>query len=294
MSVNYCGPMRLGFSSMNNPADLAPDVLARELDARGYDSLWIGEHSHIPVSRRTPYPTGGAMPDQYKTMMDPFLSLLLAATAAPHLLVGTGVALPLEHDLFDLAKTVATLDHLSGGRLLLGVGVGWNEEELANHRPIPWSRRYRALGECVAALRALWCDEESEFHGEFYDFDPVWSFPKPVQRPHPPVLCGTGGRIGTREAVAWADGWMPMDIALGNVAKKVTRFREAAADAGRDPAAIGITMVTFGDPDLATLSGYRDLGVERVVVGGARTGWDDPATTLPCLDTYAAMIPELD
>jgi len=294
MSVNYCGPMRLGFSSMNNPADLAPDVLARELDARGYDSLWIGEHSHIPVSRRTPYPTGGAMPDQYKTMMDPFLSLLLAATAAPHLLVGTGVALPLEHDLFDLAKTVATLDHLSGGRLLLGVGVGWNEEELANHRPIPWSRRYRALGECVAALRALWCDEESEFHGEFYDFDPVWSFPKPVQRPHPPVLCGTGGRIGTREAVAWADGWMPMDIALGNVAKKVTRFREAAADAGRDPAAIGITMVTFGDPDLATLAGYRDLGVERVVVGGARTGWDDPATTLPCLDTYAAMIPELD
>ena len=286
--------MRLGFSSMNNPADLAPDVLARELDARGYDSLWIGEHSHIPVSRRTPYPTGGAMPDQYKTMMDPFLSLLLAATAAPHLLVGTGVALPLEHDLFDLAKTVATLDHLSGGRLLLGVGVGWNEEELANHRPIPWSRRYRALGECVAALRALWCDEESEFHGEFYDFDPVWSFPKPVQRPHPPVLCGTGGRIGTREAVAWADGWMPMDIALGNVAKKVTRFREAAADAGRDPAAIGITMVTFGDPDLATLAGYRDLGVERVVVGGARTGWDDPATTLPCLDTYAAMIPELD
>ena len=293
MSVNYCGPMRLGFSSMNNPADLAPDVLARELDARGYDSLWIGEHSHIPVSRRTPYPTGGAMPDQYKTMMDPFLSLLLAATAAPHLLVGTGVALPLEHDLFDLAKTVATLDHLSGGRLLLGVGVGWNEEELANHRPIPWSRRYRALGECVAALRALWCDEESEFHGEFYDFDPVWSFPKPVQRPHPPVLCGTGGRIGTREAVAWADGWMPMDIALGNVAKKVTRFREAAADAGRDPAAIGITMVTFGDPDLATLAGYRDLGVERVVVGGARTGWDDPSTTLPCLDTYAAMLPDL-
>ena len=285
--------MRLGFSSMNNPADLAPDVLARELDARGYDSLWIGEHSHIPVSRRTPYPTGGEMPDQYKTMMDPFLSLLLAATASPHLLVGTGVALPLEHDVFDLAKTVATLDHLSGGRLLLGVGVGWNEEELANHRAVPWSRRYRALGECIAALRALWCDEESEFHGEFYDFDPVWSFPKPVQRPHPPVLCGTGGRIGTREAVAWADGWMPMDIALGNVAKKVGRFREAAADAGRDPAAIAITMVTFGDPDIATLAGYRDLGMERVVVGGARTGWDDPATTLPCLDTYAAMIPEL-
>jgi probable F420-dependent oxidoreductase len=278
---------------MNNPDEIAPDVLARELEARSYDSLWVGEHSHIPVSRRTPYPAGGTMPDQYKQMMDPFLALLLAATASPGLLIGTGVALPLEHDLLDLAKTVSTLDRLSGGRLLFGVGVGWNEEELANHRPVPWAQRYRALGECVAALRSLWCDDESEFHGEFYDFDPVWSFPKPLQHPHPPVLCGTGGRVGTREAVAWADGWMPMDIALGNVAKKVTRFREAAADAGRDPAAIPITMVTFGDPDLATLAGYRDIGVERVVVGSGRTGWDDPATALPCLDTYAAMIPEL-
>jgi probable F420-dependent oxidoreductase len=293
MRANYGGRVRLGYSSMNNPDEIAPDVLARELEARGYDSLWVGEHSHIPVSRRTPYPAGGDMPDRYKQMMDPFLALLLAATASPGVLIGTGVALPLEHDLLDLAKTVSTLDRLSGGRLLFGVGVGWNEEELANHRPVPWAQRYRALGECVAALRSLWCDDESEFHGEFYDFDPVWSFPKPLQRPHPPVLCGTGGRVGTREAVAWADGWMPMDIALGNVAKKVTRFREAAADAGRDPAAIPITMVTFGDPDLATLAGYRDIGVERVVVGSGRTGWDDPATALPCLDTYAAMIPEL-
>jgi probable F420-dependent oxidoreductase len=278
---------------MNNPADLAPDVLARELEGRGYDSLWVGEHSHIPVARRTPYPTGGEMPEQYKWMMDPFLSLLLAATATRDLWIGTGVALPLEHDLFDLAKTVATLDRLSRGRLLFGVGVGWNQEELANHRPMAWAQRYRALGECVSALRTLWCDDESEFHGEFFDFDLVWSFPKPLQRPHPPVLCGTGGRAGTREAVAWADGWMPMDVALGNVAKKVARFREEAADAGRDPASITITMVTFGDPDLATLAGYRDLGVERVVVGAARTGWDDPTTTLPYLDTYAAMIPEL-
>ena len=202
--------MRLGFSSMNNPADLAPDRLARELESRGFDSLWVGEHSHIPVSRHTPYPTGGEMPEQYKWMMDPFLSLLLAATASTGLLIGTGVALPLEHDLLDLAKTVATLDQLSGGRLLFGVGVGWNEEELANHRPVKWSQRYLALGEAVAALRSLWRDEESEFHGRFYDFDPVWSFPKPAQRPHPPVLCGTGGRTGTREAVAWADGWLSL------------------------------------------------------------------------------------
>lgn len=285
--------MQLGFSSMNTPTDIAPDVLARELEARGYESLWMGEHSHIPASRRTPYPAGGEMPAPYKSMMDPYLSLLLAARASEHLLVGTGVALPLEHDLFALAKSVSTLDHLSGGRLLFGVGVGWNEEELADHRPLKWNQRYRALGECIGALRALWCEEEAAFHGEFFDFEPVWSFPKPLQQPHPPVLCGTGGRVGTREAVAWADGWMPMDIALGDVGRKVARFREIASDAGRDPGAIPITMVTFGDPDLATLARYRELGVDRVVLGSARTGWDDPVTTLPCLDTYAAMMPEL-
>jgi probable F420-dependent oxidoreductase len=285
--------MRVGFSSMNNPDDLAPDVLGRELEARGYDSLWIGEHSHIPVARRTPYPAGGALPDQYRSMMDPFLSLLLAAGSTDRLLVGTGVALPLEHDILALAKTVATLDRLSGGRLVFGVGVGWNVEELANHRPIKWSQRYRALAECVAALRALWCDEEAEFHGEFYDFDPVWSLPKPIQKPHPPVVCGTAGKIGTREAVAWSDGWMPIDVALGNVAKKVDRFHEAAASGGREPGSIPITMVTFGDVDLATLAHYRDLGVDRVIVGANRTGWDDPSTTMPCMEQYAAMIPDL-
>jgi probable F420-dependent oxidoreductase len=278
---------------MNTPDDVPPDVLARELEARGYDSLWIGEHTHIPVARTTPYPAGGELPDAYRTMMDPFLALMVAATATERLLVGTGVALPLQHDLLDLAKTVATLDRLSGGRVLFGVGVGWNEEELADHRPIRWSQRYRALAECVAALRALWCDEESEFHGEFFDFEPVWLLPKPAQQPHPPVLCGTGGRLGTREAVAWADAWMPMDVALGDVAKKLGLFRSAAERAGRDPDSIAITIVAFGDADLAKLALYRDLGVERVIVGANRTGWDDPSTTLPCLDRYAAMITAL-
>lgn len=286
--------MRIGFSAMNNPDEPRPDVLARELEARGYDSLWYGEHSHIPASRKTPYPTGGEMPEQYRWMMDPFLSLLLAATATDDLLVGTGVALPLEHDLFALAKTVSTLDRLSGGRFLFGVGVGWNVEELANHRPsLAWSQRYRALSDCVGALKALWCDEDAEHHGPFYDFDPIWSFPKPLQQPHPPILCGTGGRVGTTHAVAWADAWMPMDVALGNVPKKIGKFREAAAEAGRDPDTIPITIVTFGDPTIETLASYRDLGVERVVVGAARTGWDDPATIMPFLDSCAPMVAEL-
>jgi probable F420-dependent oxidoreductase len=278
---------------MNTLEDMRPDVLGRELEDRGFDSLWYGEHSHIPVSRLTPYPAGGEMPDQYRRMMDPFLSLQLATTSTTRLRVGTGVALPLEHDLLDLAKTVTTLDHHSGGRFFFGVGVGWNQEELANHRQLPWGQRYRALRECVGALRALWTDEEAEYHGEYFQYDRLWQWPKPRQTPHPPVLCGTGGRIGTREAVAWADGWMPMDIALGDVAKKVTKFRQIADDAGRDPATLPITIVAMGDVDVRTLAQYRDLGIERTLVGPGRIGWDDPATTLPCLDRYAALIPEV-
>lgn len=286
--------MRLGFTSMNNPDDPLPDVLAREVEARGYDSLWFGEHSHIPVSRRTPYPAGGEMPEPYRWMMDPFLSLLLAATATEQLLVGTGVALPLEHDVFALAKEVATLDRLSGGRFMFGVGVGWNEEELADHRPdIPWSQRYSALGDCIGALRALWHDEESTHHGRFYDFDAVWSLPKPLQRPSPPVICGAGGRVGTGQAVAWADGWMPMDIALGDVPKKVARFRERAAEAGRDPAEIPISVVTFGDPRRDALESYLRCGIERVVIGAARTNWSDSSTILPFLDEFAPLAAEL-
>jgi probable F420-dependent oxidoreductase len=283
--------MQLGFATMNTADDLRPGVLARALEERGYTSLFIGEHSHIPASRRTPYPSGGELPQQYREMMDPFVSLAMAAEATTTLQLGTGVSLVLEHHVLDLAKSVATLDVLSGGRVLFGVGAGWNEEELANHRPdISWGKRYRATEECVAALRHCWIDDASEFHGEFFDFDPVWSFPKPAQNPHPPVLFGSAGRIGLEHTLRWADEWMPIDIALGNVAKRVAKFREAAAAVGRD---IPISILTFGDPTPDTLRQYRDLGVVRTVVGSSRGGWDDPTTTLPYIDEYAKLIPEL-
>ena len=276
---------------MNTPEEVRPDVLARALEDRGFDSLWIGEHSHIPASRRTPYPAGGEMPSPYKRMMDPFVGLALAASSTISLLIGTGVALPLEHDIFALAKSVATLDLISGGRVRFGVGVGWNEEEFADHTVIPWRLRYRALEDCVAALRALWRDDEAEHHGEFFDFDAAWSFPKPVQRPYPPVVCGMAGRLGTEHAARWGDEWMPMDIALGNVAKRVTKFNARTDELGRGH--IPITLVTFGDPTFDTLKTYRDLGIERVIVGASRTGWDDPTTTLPCIDHLATVIEEL-
>jgi probable F420-dependent oxidoreductase len=283
--------MELGFSSMNTPDEVRPDVLARALEDRGFTSLFYGEHSHIPACRTTPYPTGGPMPDQYRRMMDPFVGLMMAAAATQRLQLGLGICLVLEHHVLDLAKSVATLDVLSGGRVLFGVGVGWNAEELANHRPdISWSQRYKATEECVGALRSCWTQDESEFHGEFFDFDPVWSFPKPLQRPHPPVLLGTGGPLGTQHAVRWADEWMPMDVALGNVPKRVAKFRQIAADAGRD---IPISMLTFGDPTPEALHQYRDLGIVRTIIGGARTAWDDPTTTIAYLDRYAPLIPDL-
>lgn len=284
--------MHLGFTTMNTPEDVPPAELARTLEDRGYDSLWIGEHSHIPASRRTPYPAGGEMPAQYTRMMDPFVSLTVAAGATERLKLVTGVALPLERDLFALAKAVASLDHVSGGRVVFGVGVGWNVEELADHRPdLPWSKRYRALAEAVAALRCLWTEDEASFAGEWFRFERALSFPKPVQRPHPPVYCGASGRIGTTQAAEWGDGWAPVDVGLGDVAKRISRFRDEVAGSGRDD--VPVTLVVFGDPTPDVLRSYRDLGVERAVLGSGRRDWDDPRSALPFLERYAPLVDEL-
>ena len=283
--------MKIGYTTMNTPADIAPRVLGPMLEDAGFDSIWIGEHSHIPVSRATPYPTGGDMPWQYTTMMDPFISLTQIGEHTTNLLLGLGVALPLEHDVLALAKTAATLDVLSDGRLQFGVGVGWNQEELANHSSVKWSMRYRALAECVGALRSLWVDDESEFHGEYFNFDKVWSRPKPSQQPHPPVWFGAGGKLGSQHTIAWADGWMPLDVTLGDVTKRVNKFRQLSADAGRHD--IPISMVAFGDPTLDTLLMYRDLGIERVIVGSGRDGWEDPSGVPAFIDRYAEMRDQL-
>jgi len=284
--------LQLAFTTMNTPDDVPPGELGRFLEERGFAALWIGEHSHIPAARRTPYPAGGELPAAYRRMMDPFLSLLAAALSTTRLRVGTGVALPLEHDLFSLAKTVTTIDRLSGGRFDFGVGVGWNVEQLADHRPdVPWPARYQALAECVVALRALWTDDEPAHHGRWFDFDEVWADPKPVQAPHPPVVGGMAGRLGTDHVVAWADAWMPMDLALGNVAKRVARFRAALDDAGRP--SLPIILGVWGDPPRDLLLEYADLGIDQVVLGAGRDGWDDPSTALPFIERYAALVPEL-
>ena len=279
--------MKIGYTTMNTPADIAPRVLGPMREDAVFDSIWIGEHSHIPVSRATPYPTGGDMPWQYTTMMDPFISLTQIGEHTSNLLLGLGVALPLEHDVLVLAKTAATLDVLSNGRLQFGVGVGWNQEELANHSSVKWSMRYRALAECVSALKSLWIDDESEFHGSYFNFDKVWSRPKPMQNPHPPIWFGAGGKLGSQHTIQWADGWMPLDVTLGDVTKRVNKFRQLSTDAGRQD--IPISMVAFGDPTLDTLMMYRDLGIERVIVGSGREGWEDPSGVPAFIERYATM-----
>jgi probable F420-dependent oxidoreductase len=279
--------MKIGYTTMNTPADIAPRVLGPMLEDAGFDSIWIGEHSHIPVSRATPYPTGGDMPWQYTTMMDPFISLTQIGEHTSNLLLGLGVALPLEHDVLVLAKTAATLDVLSNGRLQFGVGAGWNQEELANHSSVKWSMRYRALAECVSALKSLWIDDESEFHGSYFNFDKVWSRPKPMQNPHPPIWFGAGGKLGSQHTIQWADGWMPLDVTLGDVTKRVNKFRQLSTDAGRQD--IPISMVAFGDPTLDTLMMYRDLGIERVIVGSGRESWEDPSGVPAFIERYATM-----
>ena len=285
--------MHLGFTSMNTPADLHPADLARALEARGFESLWFGEHSHIPCSRRTPYPGGGDLPAAYCEMMDPYLSLMAAASATSSLKLGTGVALLMERELFSQAKTIATLDRLSGGRALVGVGVGWNQEEFSNASRHPFGKRYAVLRETVAATRALWTEEAPEYHGDYVDFDPVWANPKPVQPGGPPIYLGAMGPLGVRHAARWADGWYPVDIALPDVAQAVADFRRQVEEAGRAPGSVAINLQIMDTDNLERLKRYRDLGVERATFGVSTDLWDKPEAMLPLIDRIAALIPAL-
>jgi probable F420-dependent oxidoreductase len=282
--------MDIGFVSLNTPGDMAPAVLATELEQRGFESLWVGEHPQIPVSAAGSLPA--ALLHAQQRMWDPLLSLVTAAQTTTTLRLGTAVALPLEHELFTFAKQVATLDRFSDGRTVLGMGVGVRAE-LAVSTPVAWVDRYRALADMVAALRVLWTDDESQYHGEFYDFDAVWCHPKPEQQPGPPLLAAATGPKAIGECVPWADGWLPGDAAFRDLPAAVADFKSRAEEAGRDPSTLDLTIMAWGDPSANRLARYRDLGFTRVVVGGGRKDGDDPSTTWEFLDRYAAMVTEL-
>jgi probable F420-dependent oxidoreductase len=285
--------MHLAFSSMNTPNDPPPEALAVALEQRGFESLWYGEHSHIPCCRSTPYPPGGEMPEPYRNMMDPYLSLMTAACATSTLRLGTGIALLMERDIFSQAKTIATLDRLSGGRVMIGTGVGWNREEFENISPHPFNKRYAVLRETVAATRALWREDEAGYQGEYVRFDPVWPGPKPLQSGGPPIFLGAMGPLGRQHAARWADGWYPVDIAMGDVATTLAEFQEEVKQAGRDPAEVEINIQIMDTGNLDRLKEYRDLGVQRATIGVSTDLWDKPEAVMPMIDTYATVIPDL-
>ncbi len=285
--------MHLAFSSMNNLSDPHPADLARALEERGFESLWYGEHSHIPCARTTPYPPGGEMPAPYRRMLDPYLSLMTAANATTKLRLGTGIALLMERDIFSQAKTIATLDHLSGGRVMIGTGVGWNREEFENICPHPFDKRYAVLRETVEATRRLWRDDEASFHGDYVRFDAVWQDPKPLQPGGPKIFLGVMGPLGRQHAARWADGWYPVDVALPDVAAELSAFRELVRRAGRDPADVEINLQIMDTQNLDKLKHYRDLGVERATIGVSMDAWDKPDRVLPMIDRFAEVIPEL-
>ncbi|MDX1504860.1 MAG: TIGR03619 family F420-dependent LLM class oxidoreductase [Spongiibacter sp.] len=276
---------------MNTASDPDPAVLAKVLEQAGFESLWFGEHSHIPRCRTTPYPPGGELPGPYRQMMDPYISLMAAAAATTTLKLGTGIALLMERELISQAKTIATLERLSGSRLLIGTGVGWNREEFENVTDLPWQRRYSALRETVAATRTLFREASAEFHGEYINFDPVWFEPKPLAKV--PVIFGAMGPVGMRHAAEWADGWMPVDVALGDVKESIAGFHRLLEEFGRRPEDVEITLVIMGELSADLLKYYRDCGVSRCNVGVSMENWEKPELIMPLIEEYSAVIEQL-
>ena len=280
--------MKLGIFSYNTDYGIRPDTLARALESRGYESLWVGEHTHIPASRETPYPGGGDLPKPYYHMADPFVSLMAAAAVTTELKIGTGICLVIERDPITLAKEVATLDRLSDGRLLFGVGGGWNAEEMENHGT-PFKRRWAVLRERIEAMKAIWADEEASYQGEFVNFDRIVSHPKPMQQPNPPVILGSATATGRQRVVDYCDGWIPIDVLLDDLPEAIADLRRRAEEAGREPAGISISVFAFDGANPDALKRYRDIGIERVVLIAPRREND----ALPFLDRFAGLMPEL-
>lgn len=261
------------------------DDLAQAAEQRGFESLFVTEHTHIPTSRRTPYPSGGELPRQYLHALDPFVGLAAAAAVTKKLKIATGVCLVVERDPIILAKEVASLDYLSNGRFIFGIGAGWNAEEMENHGTAFKTRR-AILRERVLAMKTIWTHDEAEFHGRFVNFDPIWSYPKPVQKPHPPVLMGGENIKAMQAAVEYCDGWMPLPSRTKDLFGQIAELRRMAGRAGRDPASIPVTLY-WVPPDRATIEKYAKAGVARVIFMLPSAGADE---VMRMLDEYANLI----
>ena len=269
------------------PTDYGIDIreLARAAEERGFDSLLLPEHTHIPTSRRTPYPGGGELPKCYSHTHDPFVALSFAAAATSKILLGTGICLVPQRDPIVTAKSIASLDRLSNGRFLFGIGGGWNVDEMENHGA-HYETRFKLMRERILAMKALWTEEEASFHGEMVNFDPVWLYPKPAQRPHPPILLGGSSDHSVKRVVEFCDGWLPIARAGFKAKEAVARLRQAASAAGRDFSTLSIN--TFAaPPEEAVLAEYREAGIQRSFLAIPDLTRDE---ILGVLDQYARLI----
>jgi probable F420-dependent oxidoreductase len=269
---------------------MGPAELGQALEQRGFESLWVPEHSHIPVALATPFPSGGDLPKAYYDIMDPFVVLTAAAAATQRIKLGTGVCLIAQRDPIQTAKLVASIDQVSNGRFLFGVGNGWNVEEMANHGTV-FATRHKLARERIEAMKAIWTEAKPEYHGAFVDFAPMQAWPKPVQKPHPPIIVGGAFPYGARRAIRYGDGWIPRASRqnYADVGEFLPQFRQMAIEAGRDPASLPVTIFRV-EENLDRLRHYRDLGVARVVISVPAAKADE---VLPLLDRWAKLIAQL-
>ncbi len=277
--------MRYGVTMFMTDQSIGPAAFARAVEERGLHSIYLPEHTHIPLSRRTPPPTGDVeLAEEYKRTLDPLVALATAAAVTERVLLGTGICLVAQREPIVTAKAIATLDRVSGGRFVFGVGFGWNEDELAHHGVAMGDRRAVAR-ERVLTMQRLWAEDVAEFHGEVVDLSPSWSWPKPVQRPGPPVLIG--GAPGPKlfaQVAEYANGWMP--IGGAGIRSALPDLHRACETLGRDPA--GLRIVPFGTvPDPGKLEYYASMGIEEIVL---RVPVGGPDQVLPRLDQYASLV----
>jgi len=252
--------MEIGLAHFLTDYGMPPDELARGVEERGFESLFLPEHTHIPVSRDTPYPGGGELPREYSHTLDLFTALAVIAYATERIKVGSGVCLIIQRDPIVTAKEVAAVDRISGGRFLFGIGAGWNVEEMQNHGTDP-KTRFRRMRESVEAMKAIWTQDEAEYHGRIVDFDPIWCWPKPAQKPHPPILVGGRGEKVLDRVVAYGDEWIPNRIqSPEDLGERIAELQRRAEAAGREP----IPVTVFGaKPELRLLERLRTAGVTR-------------------------------
>jgi len=276
--------LEFGASMFFTDYSMSPSALGRALEERGFESVWAPEHSHIPASRRSPWPGGAELPKRYYDTMDPFVTLTAAAAATTTLKIGTGVCLVNQRDPIQTAKLVASIDHVSAGRFLFGIGIGWNADEMENHGTV-FATRAKLVRERIEAMKEIWTKSKPEYHGEFVNFDPIMAWPKPVTKPHPPVIVGGAFPHGARRALRYGQGWIPI-AGRAPIEEALRAFHQMAAEAGRDLAEVPVS--TFGaNEDLEEIRRYRDLGVSRMVI---TLDSEKEDKILPVLDRWAKII----